>query len=67
MIARTHRGYRCGEGHQRAKLTDAQVQEMRVLKLRHGWSYGKLAKHFGCGQSTARDITTFRTRPIPTP
>ncbi len=67
MIARTHQGYRCGECHQRAKLTDAQVHEMRFLKLNYGWSYRKLAQHFGCGESTARDITTYRTRPIPAP
>ena len=64
MIARTHRGYRCGQGHQRAKLTDAQVAEMRHLRERHGWPYRKLAEHFGCGESTARDITTYRTRPL---
>lgn len=62
MIARSSSGHRCGESHQKAKLTDAQVVEMRRLNEEDGIGYRKLAKAFGCGQSTARDIVTFRTR-----
>ncbi len=64
MIARTHQGYRCGEGHQRAKLTDQQVADLRELHQNHSWGYRRLAQHFGCGTSTARDIATYRTRPL---
>lgn len=63
MITRAPSGHRCGQSHQRAKLTDAQVREMRQMydpKKRIG--YGRLAKHFGCGESTARDIVNFATR-----
>lgn len=67
MIARNHIGYRIGEGHHRAKLTDDQVREMRALYsewkaggLRKG--YAALAAIFDCGISTARDICTYRTR-----
>jgi len=63
-IRRNHLGYRVGESHQRAKLTDAQVREMRSLhgRARAPLGYGALAKRFNCGESTARDICTFRTR-----
>jgi hypothetical protein len=51
-----------GETHYRARLSDAQVREMRDLHLRTRKGYESLAKIFGCGTSTARDICTGRTR-----
>ncbi len=62
MIARNLDGYRIGQSHQRAKLTDTQVIEMRQLNESGKAGYRKLAQLFGCGQSTARDICTYRTR-----
>ncbi len=62
-MKRNHLGYRVGEGHQRAVLTDAHVREMRKLHA-EGLGYRKLAQLYGCGQSTARDICTYRTRPL---
>lgn len=66
-ISRSHTGHRCGESHHRARLTDNQVREMRQLYenwkakgLRKG--YAALGAMFGCGESTARDIITYRTR-----
>jgi hypothetical protein len=50
-----------GEMHYRARLSDAQVREMRELHLRAGKGYESLAQIFGCGTSTARDICTGRT------
>ena len=50
--------------HHRAKLTPAQVKEMRQLRESKPWlwSYRALADHFGCGESTARDIVQYWTR-----
>lgn len=48
--------------HHRAKLTYEQVKNMRLLRKFYGKSYGELARIFGCGESTARDITNFYTR-----
>lgn len=48
--------------HHRAKLTAEQVREMRRIRQRHGKSYRELAQMFGCGESTARDITNYYTR-----
>ncbi len=58
---------RLGAAHHHAKLTDAQVRDMRRLyaEWRAAGSrkgYGALAEIFGCGNSTARDIVTWRTR-----
>ena len=62
MISRSITGHRCGESHQRAKLTDAQVKEMRRLNESGEAGYRKLSAMFDCGQSTARDVCTYRTR-----
>ena len=50
--------------HHRAKLSDADVLEMRRLRESKPWlwSYRSLAEYVGCGNSTARDIVTYRTR-----
>ena len=61
MIHRAPSGRRCGTSHYKAKLTDAQVREMRMLH-ESGKGYLTLAKAFSCGVSTARDICTYRTR-----
>lgn len=64
---RTIRGNPCGQSHWKAKLTDAQVRQMReayaIGKAQSSmFGYGALASRFGCGISTARDIITGRTR-----
>lgn len=61
-MKRNHTGHRVGEWHQKAKLTDAQVKRMREARS-HGFTYADLAGIFRCGQSTVRDIVTYRTRP----
>ena len=66
MIRRNHTGHRVGEHHQRAKLTDAQVAEIRSLHMPYvlGRGYKALATKFGAAESTIRDICTYRTRPL---
>lgn len=59
---RNHTGHRIGEWHQRAKLTDAQVAAMRADYAAGIGGYPALAKRYGCGISTVRDIVQFRTR-----
>jgi hypothetical protein len=61
-ITRNHLGQRMGECHYKAKLTDAQVREMRHLRERHGKGYGTLAQIFGCAPATARNICKYWTR-----
>ncbi|WP_374356218.1 hypothetical protein [Chitinimonas sp.] len=63
MTTRNHTNHRIGASHPRAKLTDQQVAEIRRLhNSAAGVGYQTLAKRFGCGTSTVRDICTYRTR-----
>lgn len=62
MIARNHTGHRVGEHHGKARLSDAQVREMRAAHVPYVVGYETLARMFGCAVSTARDICTYRTR-----
>lgn len=72
-IARAPSGYRCGESHHKTKLSDAQVREIRQVyeksaapnghrKTRRDIGYSTLARTYGVGVSTIRDICTYRTR-----
>lgn len=61
-MRRNHTGHRVGECHQKAKLTDAQVRNVRDARKRFGWSYKELGKFFGVSPWTVRDICTYRTR-----
>lgn len=60
-MRRNHRGYRVGESHHRARLSDEDVGLIRTLHDA-GLGYSRIASKFECGVSTVRDIVTFRTR-----
>ena len=62
-IRRNHTGHRMGEQHHRARLTDAQVAEIRAKHIPYIFGYKRLAREYGCSESTARNICTYRTRP----
>jgi len=62
VIRRAINGYRVGESHQHAKLSDETVRKMRVDYEAGRGGYLTLARKYGCGESTARDICTYRTR-----
>lgn len=53
-----------GESHPHAKLTDAQVDEMRDLHEdeQQPMSYRQLAKRFGVPLPTVRSICSYRRR-----
>lgn len=51
-----------GEAHGMARLTDAQVREMRKDYRPYVRGYGWLARKYRCGESTARDIVRYYTR-----
>lgn len=62
VIALNEQGYRIGQDHQRALLTDAQVEAMRDRHEHDGVGYRRLAREFGVPRSTARDICSYRRR-----
>lgn len=60
-MKRNPQGYRIGEGHHRAKLSDRQVECIRRLRD-GGFSYRQIAEHMQCSMWTVRDIADYRTR-----
>lgn len=62
VIALNEAGYRIGEDHQNAKLSDAQVEAMRDRHEHDGVGYRRLAKEFGCSRTQARWICTYQRR-----
>lgn len=61
-MTRNHTGHRVGECHQRAKLSDAQVRNMRNAHEQLGMSRAEVADQFKVSYWTARDILTYTTR-----
>jgi DNA-binding transcriptional regulator YiaG len=62
FIAVDENGLRIGETHPNAKLTDAQVDEMRDLREHSGWSYDQLAERFDVPYITVQKICTYERR-----
>jgi hypothetical protein len=68
LILRNAEGYRIGQSHHRAILSDLQVVQIRekykAAKKSKGprKGYGWLAHVYGVGESTIRDIVKRRTR-----
>lgn len=61
-MKRAPSGHRIGASHHRAKLSDAQVAQLRAAYIPGKVGYESLAKQFGCGISTARDLVQYKTR-----
>lgn len=62
FIAVDENGLRIGETHPNAKLTDAQVDEMRDLRELKGWTYDQLAERFNVPYITVQKICTYERR-----
>lgn len=65
LIGVNDRGWRVGEDHQRAKLTDHEVELMRRLHEVEKIGYRQLAKMFDIARTTVRDICNYRRRNQP--
>lgn len=62
MVGVNEKGLRIGESHQRAKLTDDEIDLMRVLHEEDGYGYRKLAQMFNIGRTQARRICIYQQR-----
>lgn len=51
-----------GENNPRAKLSDAEVEQMREMYAEGLWSYTTLADKFGISKSGVADVITGRRR-----
>lgn len=61
LVKVNENGRRIGEDHQRAKLTDREVDLIREMRD-EGLSYGVIARMMDIGKSTVRDICVCRRR-----
>lgn len=55
-------GYPHGERHHNARLSDAEVVEVRSLRHIHGYGYGALADLFGVPERTIKALCRFERR-----
>ncbi|NYT44589.1 helix-turn-helix domain-containing protein [Alcaligenaceae bacterium] len=61
-IAVNERGYRVGQDHQGAVLTDAEVELMREMREAGDWTYDALAEKFGVSKSAVAGICRYERR-----
>ncbi len=62
LVGVNEQGIRVGEDHQRATLTDADVELMRQLREDDGLTYDQLAQRFEVSRRHVRDIVNYRKR-----
>ncbi len=61
-VAINDKGYRIGQGHHRAELSDHEVDLMRELHENHGKGWKWLSKCFEIPKRTVRDICNYKVR-----
>lgn len=62
FVAVDELGLRIGETHPNAKLTDAEVDQIRDLREIARWGYSDLAAAYGVPKSTIHMICTYKRR-----
>ena len=61
-IALNKNGRRIGETHHNAKLTDDDVNHIRLLNIEHGISFRELARKFEVSHTTIENICGYKKR-----
>ncbi|MFN8758665.1 MAG: hypothetical protein ACK5XA_07650 [Tagaea sp.] len=62
IIGVTAQGRRVGQYHQNAVLTDREVEQMREMHEREGWTAKALAEKFDVSRSLAEKILRYERR-----
>ena len=62
LIGVDEKGYRIGESHPKARLTDAQVEQIRTLYEEGFVGYRALAKWYGVPRTTIAGICSYTRR-----
>jgi predicted transcriptional regulator len=62
FIGVTAQGRRVGQYHQNAVLTDREVEQMREMHEREGWTAKALAEKFDVSRSSAEKILRYERR-----
>ena len=65
LVATNDRGMRIGESHQNAKLTDAEVDQVRDLHEFAGWGYCEIAAVYGVSKWSIARICRYQRRNQP--
>lgn len=61
MRRKSNPGFRYGENHPHARLTNGEVENIRLL-YEGGMGYKRIAAKFEIGVRTVRDIVNYRRR-----
>lgn len=62
LVVINENGYPIGESHHKARLSDAQVEQIRDLYEEGLMSYRAIARIFDCSRNTIKDICKYRRR-----
>lgn len=62
VVAINEKGRRIGDSHQRARISNHDVDLMRELREEHGLSYKELAEKFDVSESLVKQICNYRIR-----
>ncbi|RLJ20000.1 hypothetical protein DJ031_06730 [bacterium endosymbiont of Escarpia laminata] len=62
MIQRNEKGFRVGESHQKARLSDVDVDLMRELHEVHGLKKAVIARKFNANYFTVCAILNYKSR-----
>lgn len=62
FVAVDENGLRIGETHPNAQLTDSEVDQIRDLHEKAGWSYAHLAEAYQAHKATIQKICTYQRR-----
>lgn len=62
LIATNDRGYRIGESHPNAKITDKEVEEIRDLHEFASMGYTEIARNYGVKKSIIAEICRYEKR-----
>lgn len=62
LVATNDRGIRVGEYHQNARLSDAEVDQVRDLHEFAGWTYTQIAVAYGVSKWSISRICRFERR-----
>lgn len=62
LIGVNESGRRVGESHKDAKISDHEVEVIRMLHEAEGWGYRRLVKWSGLGKTTIRKICNYQIR-----
>lgn len=65
-VHRTERGWRCGESHQNATRTDAEVEQVRALHD-EGYGWRRIAKMLNLPRRWVNKVCAYARRPYVVP